>query len=137
MLEVFWKRGHDPVLEVMRCIPPKDHKKPPKLGEEVGPVLLKESLSRYSHAQLHYLMQCHGLALVRQTADTPVAESAHDACAKLPEPATWGWLAYVALLAGAIAVIGMLSKWLRIGCFRPGKEKSEDERPVEGAADGA
>jgi len=130
MLEIRWQRGHDPEIQVMRCIPPpRDAKRPPKIGQEVSPALMTESLSRYDRTTLHYFMQCHGMFPVRHTDATPLVESAVEACLKLPEPSSWSWIGLLVLLASCLAGLGLLARWLRGGGPVRGlaKAKQEDE----------
>eukprot|EP00933_Yihiella_yeosuensis_P000231 TRINITY_DN100371_c0_g1_i1.p1 TRINITY_DN100371_c0_g1~~TRINITY_DN100371_c0_g1_i1.p1 ORF type:complete len:148 (+),score=14.30 TRINITY_DN100371_c0_g1_i1:266-709(+) len=86
-LEITWKRGHDPEMEVWDC-----HGQPPSLqleGPEPGEPRLTIDLSPFSTKDMHFLVQCHGIRPGAVThADLPRLE-ASEACKHLPEGDRW------------------------------------------------
>jgi len=119
-LEIQWKRGHDPQLEVRRCRTARDPRRPAGEsgagGVSDSELVEKVSLASFNTAQLHYLLQCHGLTPARRIAATPVAESAARACEMLPEP-FWG--SSTMYLSGVLLLLP-LALALRWCGIRPG-----------------
>lgn len=115
-LEIEWKRGQDPHLEIRRCRTPRDSKRPagePGAGGVSDSELLETVyLSRFGHGHLHYLLQCNGIEPSRRTPATPVAASAAAACEMLPDP-FWGtwmmWLAFAAALLPLVLLFRCLA----------------------------
>lgn len=134
-LEIKWQRGEDPHLEVRRCKAPRDKRRPAgeegAAGVEESELLETVSLSPFDNVHLHYLLQCHGLALARQGKETPVAESREEACKLLPDT-SWGRttmfvVGTLVLLPALLAVRCLRTAPARlIGGPRGGKVKQED-----------
>lgn len=111
-LEIKWKRGSDPELQVRHCSSPRDPRRPrAEAGAETGaersePVAVV-NLAPYDQTQLHYLMQCHGLVPSRTTKATPSAASRKEACDLVP-PDRWAW-ARSGVVPGLLVVLGLLA----------------------------
>lgn len=95
-LEVRWQRGHDPELEVGRCVDAS--------GKVEQHWTQKMSLAPFTTEQLHYLMQCHGMTPKRGAA-VPVAEPAA-ACDFLPKSEESSWSKWV--IAAVLALLLMV-----------------------------
>lgn len=110
-LEIVWKRGHHPEMEIRRCTRKASEKGKKSGGLEFGDVVETVQLASFNRITLHNLLQCKGIAPTRVAADTPVAVSQAAACGALPEPTGWG----VWLLGGlaSLAGIGLVVRWLR------------------------
>lgn len=99
-VEVTWRRGHDPEIEVREC-----NGEPPssQLGPGGPQPIIKIGLSPFSTDQIHYLLQCHGIYPgSKAPISTPRAATSAKACEKLPEVLERGWWPWI---GGAMLVV--------------------------------
>ncbi|CAJ1448246.1 unnamed protein product [Effrenium voratum] len=118
MVELSWERGHDPELEVYAC----GGTSPSASLERGQQPLAKVALAPFDTQELHFLLQCHGIAPL-PGAKVPTAATAQEACGRLPE--VRGWPLQSILLSVALTVLLVLL-WRHRG-LRLQKAKMDDE----------
>jgi len=107
-LQVYWKPGHDPELEVRNCTgrSPRD--------DPDGPVVRYVDLSPFTTEELHWLVQCLGMEPEAGQESVPVAAS-KEACKRLEERLDEGsWTRRIAFGAGAVImlfIVTAVARW--------------------------
>lgn len=114
-IEIFWKPGHDPELQIRRC----SGSPPSKQSDREVEVLKSFDLSPYTLEQLHWLAQCEGLAPDGPIPQVEVLEPLQ-ACERLPPPGVFPGLTSMLthgltlLCVGAFVCLSMCCRL--IGC---------------------
>mmetsp|Transcript_1064 Transcript_1064/g.3582 ORF Transcript_1064/g.3582 Transcript_1064/m.3582 type:complete len:151 (+) Transcript_1064:225-677(+) len=103
-LQIHWQRGHDPELQVRDC-----QGKPPSEQSE-SEVVKSISLSSFTHAQLHLLLQCNRLSPSKWSGRGPLGRVGSPECAELEAGrlGEWGRLALGLVALGIMATLARI-----------------------------
>ncbi|CAK9062808.1 unnamed protein product [Durusdinium trenchii] len=127
-VEVTWQRGHDPELELWAC----NGSPPSSMAKSNLEPSARIALSPYQTAELHFLLQCHGIQPVPGS-PAPRVPTGEDACERIANISAWQpwhWLS-----ATAAVVIPLILVY-RCCCHgvRRHKAKLDDGADELGAA---